>query len=63
MGTKRVTEEIRKALKRQGAESDVEGDVQVTARHKGGDPRGLSRSEGRGQPGGHGRGGKSSRHQ
>ncbi len=61
MGTKPVSEEVRKQLKRQGAESDVEGDVQVTERHKGGDPRGMSRTEGTGQPGGHGRGGKASR--
>ena len=61
MGTKRVTEEIRKALKRQGAEPDAEAEVQVTDRHKGGDPRGLPRTEGSGQPGGHGRGGKASR--
>mgnify|MGYP005841014751 CR=1 FL=1 len=61
MGTKRITEEIRKALKRQSVESDPESEVQVTERHKGGAPRGLSRTEGSGQPGGHGRGGKASR--
>lgn len=61
MGTKRVTEDVRKALKRQGIEPDLEDQVQVTESHKGGAPNGMTRSEGAGQPGGHGRGGKASR--
>jgi hypothetical protein len=59
MGTKRVTEDIRKALKRQNVEPDVEDRVQVTSRSP--NPTGMTHSEGAGQPGGHGRDHKASR--
>jgi hypothetical protein len=66
MGTKKITEEVRLGLKRQaaepGAEPDIESQVVSTGTHKGGLPGGARRTEGSGQPGGHGRGGKSSRH-
>lgn len=62
MGTKKITDKERLDLKRREIENDVEDQIVVTASHKGGTPGGSVRTSGTNNPGGHGRGGKSSRH-
>ncbi len=60
MPKKKITEEVRLALKRQAAESDIEGNAQ-TQESESPNPGGNRQDEGSGNPGGGGRGGKASR--
>ncbi len=60
MGTKPIDDRVRKELKRQGAQPDVEDEIQVTGSSDA-PATNDGHQEGHGQPGGHGRGGKSSR--
>ena len=60
MPKRKITEDVRLALKRQAAESDTEGDAQ-TQESVSPNPGGNRQNEGSGSPGEHGRGGKASR--
>ncbi len=61
MTKQKITEEVRKELKRQPVEPDVQTEAQVTEGTSNPSPVGNQRNEGSGNPGGHGRGGKTSR--